>query len=374
VAGEADYIDSVDSRLKLQRSFNDISFKTPVFMLQSAAENKRWYIVEQEGTIQRVSKDKDGISVELFADIRDRVIAGGEKGLLGMAFHPLYKTNKHVFLSYTGKNKSGELTSYISRFSVNKSGTKLLPDSEQIILSVAQPYGNHNGGHIVFGADGYLYIGLGDGGSAGDPKNNGQNIQTLLGALLRIDIDTSKPYAIPKDNPLVIGSSGRPEIYAWGLRNPWRWSFDRKTNTLWLADVGQNRWEEVNIIRKGMNYGWNIREGEHCYRDNECRTAGLIAPVIEYTHKEGNSITGGYVYRGNAIPQLQGMYIYGDFGSGRIWGANSDTKTLSPRPLFENTGLHISSFAEDRDGELYVLDYFTGKIFKLQGNKLNMLR
>jgi len=224
---------------------------------------------------------------------------------------------------------------------------------------VDQPFLNHNGGQIAFGPDGLLYVGLGDGGSGGDPLGHAQDTSTLLGSILRIDVDRGTPYAVPPDNPFAAGG-GRPEIFAWGLRNPWRWSFDRETGELWCGDVGQNRWEEVDRIRRGGNYGWNVREGAHCFASAECDSAGLIEPVAEYSHDEGCSITGGYVYRGATLPQISGAYVYGDFCSGRIWGLfSAGGGALAPRLLAES-GLQISSFAEDHDGELYVVDYGGG--------------
>jgi len=260
------------------------------------------------------------------------------------------------------------LVSYVSRYTA-VSGT-IDADSEQSVLTVDQPFSNHNGGQIAFGPDGYLYVGFGDGGSGGDPRGHGQNTHTLLGAMLRIDVDGGVPYAVPMDNPFAASSGcgdggGCPELFAWGLRNPWRWSFDRVTGDLWLGDVGQGAWEEVDLIRHGENYGWAIREGANCYPPgSNCAKDALVDPRAQYGRSQGFSITGGYVYRGSAVAALQGHYLYGDYGSGRIWALNTDTNNAEP-VLLMNTDLSISSFAEDHAGEIYVLDYGSGEIHKL---------
>jgi glucose/arabinose dehydrogenase len=351
--------------LALERVFAGLEFKKPLLLLPAPA-GAAWYVVEQRGVVWRVEPGPDGNDRRAaFADIRDRVDAGpSEAGLLGMTFHPRFAANPKVYLSYTAPGRP--LVSRISEFISRDGGLTLDPTSERIVMSLDQPYANHNGGHVAFGPDGFLYIGLGDGGSGGDPHRNGQNLDTLLGKLLRINVDGGTPYAIPPDNPFAKGG-GRPEIYALGLRNPWRWSFDRESGELWLADVGQNEWEEVDLVVRGGNYGWNIREGAHCFRADDCRTDGLIDPVAEYGHDEGCSITGGHVYRGKALPTLQGAYLYADYCSGRLWGLfRQADDTYEPRVLLD-TGLNISSFGEGRDGELYLIDHQGGKVYRLVG-------
>ena len=351
------------SEVKLKRVFADAVFNQPVAIVAAPGQSNVWYIVEQAGKVIRLQQEKGKLEHSVFIDIRNRVDSGpNEAGLLGMAFDPEFNNNGRFYLSYTGPGDGNPLESILSRFSSNDNGLSADPGKEQILFRLDQPYSNHNGGNIQFGHDGFLYYGLGDGGWAGDPDGNGQNTHTLLGALLRIDVSGERGYSVPGDNPFVKGG-GKPEIYAYGLRNPWRWSFDRKTGALWLADVGQNKWEEVNRIVRGGNYGWNIREGLHCY-SGDCNRAGLIAPVVEYSHDHGCSITGGYVYRGSAIPFLEGTYLYGDYCSGTIWGMKIDgQKNYVARELL-STRLNIASFGEGNDGELYVVD-LNGKIFRI---------
>ncbi|PVV27531.1 MAG: hypothetical protein B6D79_01930 [gamma proteobacterium symbiont of Ctena orbiculata] len=323
-----------------------------------------WYALQQTGQVVRFANDPAVESVESYIDISDRVDYGGEKGLLGMAFHPDFTSNGFVYLSYTA-SPGGDLESRISRFSLDSASQTLDPATEQIILVVDQPYSNHNGGQISFGPDGMLYIGLGDGGSGGDPLGHGQNTATLLGSMLRIDVgDGLGSYTIPSDNPFVSGG-GAAEVYAYGLRNPWRWSFDRQTGDLWLGDVGQNAYEEVDIIRRGGNYGWNLMEASHCYPASaNCDATGLTLPVAEYDHSQGISVTGGYVYRGSEMPQMQGRYLYSDYGSGRIWGLVDDGVGGYNTEELLDTDLNVVSFAEDQRGELYVL-HLGGSIHEL---------
>lgn len=360
----------------LQRVFEDVSFQRPLAFVPAPNQSDVWYVVEQQGRVIRLDNQGQKLKSTVFVDIRDRVESGpNEAGLLGMAFDPEFSDNGRVYLSYTSKGGLStsmftrifgggdhKLISTISRFISTKNGAMLDTASEQKLLQVKQPYSNHNGGDIHFGPDGFLYIGLGDGGSGGDPEGNGQNTQTLLGAMLRIDVSGSESYNIPGDNPFVKGG-GKAEIFAYGLRNPWRWSFDRKTGELWAADVGQNNWEEVNRIKRGGNYGWNLREGKHCY-SGDCKQDDLIDPIVEYSHDEGCSITGGYVYRGKEIPALRGTYLYGDYCSGTIWGVDVDKQGSANSRILLETDLNISSFGEDNNGEFYVID-LNGKIFNV---------
>ncbi len=361
---------TADATIRLQRMFQGLDFFQPVALLPVPNEINQFWAVEKQGRVFRIVSQQGKYAKELVVDISDRVNSSpNEAGLLSLAFHPQYDKNNQIFLSYTATGP--QLTSTISRFQAP--GGRIDADSEQVLLQVAQPYGNHNGGQIAFGPDGYLYIGLGDGGSAGDPKNNGQNPQTLLGAILRLDVDNGTPYAIPKDNPFAASEDGRGEIYAWGMRNPWRWSFDRKTGELWVGDVGQNKWEEINLVRQSGNYGWNLKEGTHCYAKHNCDSADLkarlVEPVAEYSHDHGCSVTGGYVYRGNQIRSLQGTYVFGDFCSGRIWGLSPSGDPGKSQGGFEKkllvkSDLMISSFAEDNQGEIYVIHY-DGEIYKI---------
>lgn len=336
----------------------------PVYLTH--AFDNRLFVVEQHGVIRIISNGD--LLAQPFLDIQDRVGSNAsEQGLLSVAFHPRYGENGRFFLNYT--NNSGDTV--ISRFQASSDPNAADPTSEQILLTLPQPFPNHNGGQIQFGSDGYLYIGMGDGGAANDPLGNGQNTDTLLGALLRLDIDHSDgSYAIPADNPFVSGNA-RNEIWGYGLRNPWRFSFDRLTGDLYLADVGQNTWEEVNFVAAGrpggINFGWNILEGTHCFSSSNCDPAGLEQPIFEYNHSEGGcSITGGYVYRGQQFPQLWGNYFVGDYCSGNIWATvPTSDGTFTTQRVLGNSGLLISSFGEDAAGELYVLDH-QGKVLQIQ--------
>jgi glucose/arabinose dehydrogenase len=330
----------------------------PVYVTH--AGDDRLFLVEQAGVI-KVRQPHGAIAG--FLDIRDRVGSrGNEQGLLSVAFHPGFAKNRRLFVYYT--DRGGDTV--VAEFRADASATKASPKSERRLLEVPQPYSNHNGGQLQFGPDGYLYIGLGDGGSGGDPLNAGQDRNTLLGALLRIDVDGAAPYSVPSDNPYA-GGGGRAEIWATGLRNPWRFSFDRTTDDLYIADVGQNRLEEVSVQRAagpaGANFGWRIREGTRCFDTRQCGVTGLVAPVMTYPRSEGCSITGGYVYRGKRYPQYSGHYWFGDFCSGTIWSMVETPAGWRRREQLR-TDLRISSFGEDRRGELYVLD-LNGKVYRL---------
>jgi len=343
---------------QVERVFPGLSFQEMTNLVQPDDTSGLIFITEQRGVIYSFSADSPQ-QADIFLDITGRVNRGGnEEGLLGLAFDPTYQENGYFYVYYSAGNPR---RSVLSRFSLDQENTDVAdPESEVIIMEVAQPYSNHNGGQLAFGPDGYLYIGLGDGGSAGDPEGNGQNLGTLLGSILRIDVSgLSAPgdYEIPADNPFVDTEGARAEIWAFGLRNPWRFSFDLETGLLWAGDVGQNLWEEIDIIAKGANYGWNIMEGFHCYSPSTgCNQSGLTLPIVEYDHSQGCSVTGGYVYRGDQIASLQGYYIYGDYCSGEIWALAYNGSVVTENTLLVDSGLSITSFGEDLAGNLYILD------------------
>lgn len=357
--------------VKAVRAFEDLIFDRPIVVTHGNDGSNRIFVAEQEGIVKVFENDADVEEADVFLDIDKRCRYRdnqNEEGLLGFAMHPKFKDNGEVFVYYT--TASEDHTSFISRFTSADRKTAD-PDSEEVLMKIPQPFWNHNGGTIVFGPDGMLYIGLGDGGSGNDPNGNGQNLTTLLGSILRIDVDSKdngKGYAIPKDNPfvnheVVINRRGkkakaRPEIYAYGLRNVWRMAFDREDGKLWVADVGQNVWEEINVVEKGGNYGWNIREAKHWFRPdgNDNKSDKLIDPVWEYHHDVGKSITGGLVYRGKSVPQLVGKYVYADYVSGRIWALEHDgLQTVANYTLTGPTGdtQPVMSFGEDEAGEIY---------------------
>lgn len=330
----------------------------------AGAGEGRLLVLEQPGRVRLIVNG--GLQAAPFLDITDRVGSqGNEQGLLGIALHPQFAENGFFYLDYT--NRAG--ATVISRFQTLADGTRADPASEKILLTIDQPYANHNGGSLAFGPDGMLYIGTGDGGSAGDPQGNGQKLTTLLGKLLRIDVNGGDPYAIPADNPFADGQQGRKEIWAYGLRNPWRFSFDRLTGDLWIADVGQNAWEEINFqpagAPGGVNYGWNFREGAHPYRGEPPAGLSLTDPVAEYPHPEGCSVTGGFVYRGENLPEFFGIYLYGDYCNGRVWGLLRQPDGSWQSQLLFETGTYLSSFGEDVSGELYLLDQRSGSVLTL---------
>lgn len=337
----------------------------PVELTHAKDGSGRLFIVEQRGTIRILKNGK--LSKKHFLDIRERVTNGGEKGLLGLAFHPEFSKTRRFFVNYTSAKKG--LHTVISEFTVGNNPEEADETSERILLTISQPFSNHNGGKIAFGPDNYLYIGMGDGGAANDPEGSGQDLSTLLGKMLRIDVDKKsgrKPYAIPPDNPFISEANAVPEIFAFGLRNPWRFSFDNTTGLLYVGDVGQNAREEINVIRKGRNYGWNIMEGTVCTpRVNpKCNKKGLDLPIHDYPRSEGTVVVGGYVYRGKAIPGLSGTYIFGDFGNGRIWGLEYDGNKVTHHRLLFNTDLSISALGNDEEGELYVVG-LGGEVLKI---------
>jgi glucose/arabinose dehydrogenase len=329
--------------------------------------------LEREGTILVFENSVATNTTSLFLDLRDRVYsAGGEEGLLGLAFHPNYIANGYFYVDYVAANP---LRTVIARFKVD-SGNPVQGNisSEYILLQISQPFDNHKGGQLAFGSDGYLYIAMGDGGSGGDPYNNAQNLTRLLGKILRIDIDhtsTGLNYSIPTNNPFAGNIKGyREEIYAYGLRNPWRFSFDPATGRMWAGDVGQDTWEEIDIIQKGKNYGWNIMEGNHSYPPGTMgfNASGLEPPILEYNHSIGEAITGGFVYRGTRIPDLVGKYVYGDFETGIVWSLQYNAPTIKVNSQLLDTGLLISSFGVDQNNELYVCD-LNGGIYTLYGTQ-----
>ncbi|MDZ7292551.1 MAG: PQQ-dependent sugar dehydrogenase [candidate division KSB1 bacterium] len=358
------------SQQQLEVAFPNLTFNYPVDLQHPGDGTDRLFVVEQPGMIRTFENSSTASSATTFLDIRDRVEYGGEKGLLGLAFHPDYKNNGYFYVNYTARRQN-QLRTTIARFRVSANDANLADkNSELILLEFNQPYDNHNGGQIAFGPDGFLYIATGDGGSGGDPQGNGQNLKVLLGKILRLDVNnpaTGKNYSIPQDNPFAGNTAGsREEIYAYGLRNPWRFSFDPVTGWLWAADVGQNRIEEIDIIEKGGNYGWNIVEGNLCYQPSSgCNTAGLIKPVWEYNHSVGASITGGHVYRGRRNPELVGAYLYGDFVSGRIWALSYDGVNPATNTELIDSNLNIASFGIDKNNELYICA-FDGKIYRFK--------
>jgi glucose/arabinose dehydrogenase len=337
----------------VQEVVSGLSF--PLYLTAPPGDFTRLFVVEKNGRIRIV---KDGVLLpDAFLDLSAQVSSGSEQGLLGLAFDPEYTTNGHFVVHYT--DVAGNTV--LSRFQAGADPDRADPASERVILTAIQPAPNHNGGQVTFGPDGFLYLGLGDGGSGGGP---GQDLSDLLGSILRIDVRTGDPYTVPPDNPFVGQLNARPEVWSYGLRNPWRFSFDRANGDLYIADVGQNQFEEIDVSPasegggKGVNYGWSIMEGTHCFDEAGCDQTGLTLPVLEYSHSQGCSITGGYVYRGSAIPEIQGHYFYSDFCQGWVrsfrYAAGVATEETSWLAL--STGGTIVSFGEDAAGEMYILE------------------
>ncbi len=353
---------------RLEKAFTNLSFDKPVDLQSPADGLNKIYVVEQSGTIRVFDNNSAIPESSVFLDISDSISFnpdGGERGLLGLAFHPDYAENGYFYVNYTEAETGATV---IARYQRNPGNPIEALTAEFRILVIDQPYSNHNGGQIAFGPDGFLYIGMGDGGSANDPQGYGQNRQELLGKMLRIDVDgtsAGKNYRIPASNPFVGSTRGfREEIFAWGLRNPWRFSFDMKTGNLWAGDVGQNTREEIDLIRLGENYGWNTMEGNLCFEPEEdCDRSGLTLPVLDYPRESGSSVTGGYVYRGSELPDLKGVYIFADFITGRIWGAERARSKYVYTQLY-NSDSYISGFGQDQQKNLYILDYLNG-IYKL---------
>lgn len=358
--------------IQLLDAFPNLNFSFPTHLTYSPDGSNRLFLVQQNGIIKTFPNDSNitSTSVKIFLDISNKISSsGGEEGLLGLAFHPAFSSNGYFYVNYTAPNP---LRTVISRFKVSTTDPNKADSlSEYKILEITQPYTNHNGGTLMFGMDGYLYIGMGDGGSGGDPQNNAQNLQVLLGKMLRIDINdttANRRYVIPPTNPFYNNpSAGKEEIFAWGLRNPWKFTQDLTTGLIYAGDVGQNLWEEIDIIQNGKNYGWRVLEGFQCYNPpTNCDTSGKTFPIKVYGHTNGDcSITGGYVYRGSRRPELNGAYIYGDYCTGRIWMLRYNGQSVSGDSLLIDTPFSISTFGIDQFNELYILSYSsTAKIYK----------
>jgi glucose/arabinose dehydrogenase len=354
--------------LKIKLQLIAKGFTSPVGMASPKDGSNRIFIIEQSGKIKIIKNGR--ILPVPFLNISERMeklnIAYSEKGLLGLAFHPAYKTNGRFFVYYSApfNNKNFDHKSVLAEYRVSKANPDVADLNEEVILEIPEPESNHNGGCIQFGKDGYLYVGLGDGGGAGDKhgaSGNAQNLNSVLGKILRLDVDSKKPYAIPPDNPFIKNNDAKPEIYAFGLRNPWRFSFDRTSGTLYCGDVGQDKWEEVDVIEKGKNYGWRITEGDHCYSPSSgCNTSGLTFPIDEYGHETGISICGGYVYRGTKFPSLDGIYFFGDW-SGKLFYLKQENHHWKRGDVIANenktndTGAKINSMGEDDNGDIYII-------------------
>lgn len=361
-----------ERKIRILQAFQALQFQSPVAMVTPGDKSSRLFVVEQGGRIISFDNSDDASTSRVFLDISSRIASGGELGLLGLVFHPSFSSNGKFFVNYT-ESRPGDASKYrsvISVFTLTTPGAESASNAtEERLLVIDQPFSNHNGGDLTFGKDGYLYIAMGDGGSGGDPQGHAQNKQSLLGKILRIDVDSKTgalPYGVPRSNPFRGNKSGyREEIFALGLRNPFRMSFDLVTGHLWVGDVGQGAREEIDIITAGGNYGWNLREGTLCYPPGTaCKGSNFIGPVAEYGRTEGRSVIGGYVYRGKSIPSLVGTYLYADFISGRLFGLVYDWKKAETETLLE-TGLLISSFGQDEKKELYLLSYQEGKIYRI---------
>ncbi len=349
----------------LETAFPGLSFSSPIELTHADGQPGRLFLAEKNGRIRTFENTRSATTATLMLDISALVQDSGEQGLLGLAFHPAYASNGYLYVHYSGRPDGRTVLARYTRSAADSLTAD--PASARVLLEVAQPFSNHNGGKLAFGPDGYLYLSLGDGGSGGDPGNRAQNTSVLLGKMLRIDVDTTSgqlPYGIPPDNPFA-GTTGneREEIYAYGIRNMFKFGFDRETGVLWGADVGQGQWEEIDWVENGRNYGWRIMEGNHCYNPSSgCNQLGLTLPVFEYNHSGGRcSVTGGTVYRGTQNPELTGEYVYADYCSGTVWALTVDSTTTTPtnRTLVE-AGFGVIAFGEDAEGELYVLKQQSG--------------
>jgi glucose/arabinose dehydrogenase len=341
-------------------------FNQPVYLTHPGDDTDRLFIVEKPGRIWIM---QGGQRLDTpFLDIRELVDSTKfERGLLSLVFHPEYTSNGFFFVYYT--NLNGDTVT--ARYQVSENPNIANPNSHAVIFQIEQPFANHNGGHLAFGPDGYLYISTGDGGSAGDPLGSGQDRLSFLGKILRLDINGQLPYEIPPDNPFIAFSSARGENWAYGLRNPWRYSFDRATGDLFIGDVGQNIWEEIDLLPAGTpggNLGWDIFEGSHAFEGNPNQQEGLIFPILEYQHTGGNcSVTGGYVYRGTQLPEWNGVYFFGDYCTGVVWGALPDENGLWQAQQLFDLPVSLASFGEDQNGEMYLVD-LNGTIYRLTEN------
>ncbi len=351
-------------KIQLDRVLPLLPLVRPIQTLQLPGDSTNLYIVEQPGRILLADPSKSELSeASVFLDIKERVNDGGnEEGLLSVAFHPQFPAKRELYVYYTA-NKPRR--SILSRFTVSEDGKSADPTSEEVLLTQAQPYSNHNGGTVLFGPDGFVYLSFGDGGAANDPHHNGQNLGTLLAKVIRIDVSKKgadgAPYAVPTDNPFVGKADAKPEIWALGLRNIWRMSFDSKTGALWGGDVGQNEWEEIVLIEKAGNYGWNAREGFHAFGGGE-GTGPFIEPIAEHSHREALSITGGVVYRGQAIPKLEGVYVYADFAFSTIWGIRMvDGKPTKPAVIGKKSGELVTSIDAMQDGTILFSTFNRGQ-------------
>ncbi|GAB4523518.1 MAG: PQQ-dependent sugar dehydrogenase [Anaerolineae bacterium] len=355
---------------QLVRVVNGLQY--PLYVTPAGDGTNRLFIVEQSGRI--LISENDALLNTPFIDLsgivsQDVLRGYSERGLLGLAFHPDYAENGTFFVNYTDRNGNTQIASYnVSADDPNVAD----PNSARTLLSIAQPYPNHNGGHMAFGPDGYLYVSVGDGGAADDPQNNAQTPSNLLGTILRLEVDNfdfDRPYSIPEDNPVYTNPNLAPEIWAWGLRNVWRFSFDRATGDLYMGDVGQNRYEEINFepagSEGGLNYGWRSYEGFDKYLRPDLSEDAVAMPITVYDHGLGCSVTGGYTYRGEAIPELEAAYLYSDYCSGRIWAAYRNAEGRWQSGVIMETNRRVSSFGEDENGELYLVDY-SGEVLRFE--------
>jgi quinoprotein glucose dehydrogenase len=370
--GLAEEIKDTPMPLKAVRVMPELRIRRPLVVTHAGDGSHRLFVASQYGVVHVLAGDQPSpTEAPVFLDIETRVVykdKENEEGLLGLAFHPKFSQNGQFFVYYT--TTSAPHTSVVSRFHLLPNSNRADPNSELELMRIQQPFWNHNGGGLAFGPDGYLYIALGDGGAANDPMGNGQNLSTLLGSILRIDVDredSGRKYGIPKDNPFVNHERARSEIWAYGLRNVWGMSFDRETGTFWAADVGQDLWEEIDLIVKGGNYGWNLREGKHKFKNGADPRPDLIEPIWEYHHDVGKSITGGMVYRGKKFPELVGCYLYADYITGKLWALRYDfaqQKVLANYMLQDFNHAPIICFGTDESNEVYFTDTF-GQIFQL---------